>query len=142
MDSGAGIWYNESVARNRGALRKPVFTTMLDLRREYNLCNFMKTCINLANYNLGNEIDLKYDRGIRTSGPLGERIFPVDQPDEDDLARFEAIVNNTTQIYWPDDELSNIVWEAIGPYFAGDKSLDDTLRLLDNRVGLYINERR
>ena len=102
----------------------------------------IKTCINLANYNLGNEIDLEYDREITQFGPLGKRLLDVDSPDEDDLLLFEKLINSTTQIYWPDNALSDIVWEALGPYFAGDKPLDDTLRLLDNRVSLYLNEQK
>ena len=61
---------------------------------------------------------------------------------EEDGERFQALIDNTTQLYWPDDDLSDIVWEALGPYFAGDKPLDDTLQLLDNRVSLYLNEQK
>ncbi len=102
----------------------------------------IKICVNLRNYNLENEIDLEYDRGITQSGPLGKRLLDVDFPDEDDLLLFEKLINSTTQIYWPDNALSDIVWEALGPYFAGDKQLDDTLQLLDNRVSLYLNEQK
>ena len=102
----------------------------------------IKICVNLRNYNLENEIDLKNDRGITQSGPLGKRLLDVDFPDEDDLLLFEKLINSTTQIYWPDNALSDIVWEALGPYFAGDKQLDDTLQLLDNRVSLYLNEQK
>jgi ABC-type glycerol-3-phosphate transport system substrate-binding protein len=109
---------------------------------ELRLQTTIKTCVNLRNYNLENEIDLKNDRGITQSGPLGKRLLDVDPPDEDDLALFEKLINSTTQIYWPDNALSDIVWEALGPYFAGDKPLDDTLRLLDNRVSLYLNEQK
>ena len=51
-------------------------------------------------------------------------------------------MNNTTQIYWPDSAIADIVWEASGPYFAGDKTLEETIRLIENRVGLYVNELR
>jgi hypothetical protein len=36
----------------------------------------------------------------------------------------------------------DLVTEAAGPYFAGDRTLDDTLRLLANRVSLYLNEQK
>ncbi len=114
------------------------YSGMLEMRKYITI----KTCINLANYNLGNEIDLEYDREITQFGPLGKRLLDVDSPDEDDLLLFEKLINSTTQIYWPDNALSDIVWEALGPYFAGDKPLDDTLRLLDNRVSLYLNEQK
>ena len=68
--------------------------------------------------------------------------YDIETPDEDDLQRYEALINNTTRLYWPDDALSELIWEAIGPYFAGDRTLDDTIGLLGNRVGLYLNEQK
>ena len=61
---------------------------------------------------------------------------------EEDMERFETLLNSTTLLYWPDDELSNIVWDSIGPYLAGDRSLDDTVALVQNRAQLYVNELR
>lgn len=58
------------------------------------------------------------------------------------MERFETLLNSTTLLYWPDDELSNIVWDSIGPYLAGDRSLDDTVALVQNRAQLYVNEMR
>ena len=67
---------------------------------------------------------------------------PLDVATERDLQRFEALINNTIQLYWPDDTLSDIVWEAAGPYFAGDKTMDETIALLQDRVRLYVNEQK
>lgn len=39
-----------------------------------------------------------------------------------------------------DPDLESIILETSEAYFAGDKSLDDTLALLQNRVSLYVNE--
>ena len=61
---------------------------------------------------------------------------------EDKIQRFQELVDHTTQLYWPEDDLANIVWEMPGPCFAGDKTLDQTIDLLDNRVSLYLNEQR
>ena len=61
---------------------------------------------------------------------------------EDEIQRFQELVDHTTQLYWPEDDLANIVWETLGPCFAGDKTLDQTIDLLDNRVSLYLNEQR
>ena len=52
------------------------------------------------------------------------------------------MIDSTTQIYWPNSALSDVVWDAISPYFAGDRTLDDTIALLQNRVGLYLNEQK
>ncbi len=61
---------------------------------------------------------------------------------EEHVQRFRDLIDHTTQLYWPEDELANIVWETLGPYFAGDRTLDDTIALLQNRVGLYLNEQK
>ena len=60
----------------------------------------------------------------------------------EDSQRHRDLVNHTTQLYWPNDELSNLVWDSIGPYLAGDRSLDDTVALVQNRAQLYVNEMR
>ena len=66
----------------------------------------------------------------------------TEPPTENDLHRLEELIDNTTSLYWPDDELANIVWDSIGPYLAGHKSMDDVIRLIENRVKLYVDELR
>ena len=61
---------------------------------------------------------------------------------EDDIQRIDDLIDHTTRLYWPEDDLTDIVWDTLGAYFAGDRTLDDTIRLLNNRVGLYVNELR
>ena len=78
----------------------------------------------------------------RPYGYFGPEIYPMELLTEEDMERFETLVNSTTLLYWPDDELSNIVWDSIGPYLAGDRSLDDTVALVQNRAQLYVNEMR
>ena len=78
----------------------------------------------------------------RPYGYFGPEIYPMELLTEEDMERFETLLNSTTLLYWPDDELSNIVWDSIGPYLAGDRSLDDTVALVQNRAQLYVNEMR
>ena len=72
----------------------------------------------------------------------GPKIYAMALLTEEDMQRFETLVNSTTLLYWPNDSLSDIIWETIGPYLAGDRSLDDTVALVQNRVQLYVNEQR
>ena len=72
----------------------------------------------------------------------GSRVHLMELISEEHIRRFGDLVDHTTQLYWPEDELSDIVWETLGPYFAGDRTLDDTIGLLNNRVGLYLNEQK
>jgi ABC-type glycerol-3-phosphate transport system substrate-binding protein len=72
----------------------------------------------------------------------GPMIYLMDIITEKGLQRHRDLIDHTTQLYWPEDELSNIVWETLGSYFAGDRTLDDMIGLLQNRVGLYLNEQK
>ncbi len=72
----------------------------------------------------------------------GPPIYPMELLTEEDCQRFDTLINSTTQLYWPNDELADIVWDTIGPYLAGDRTLDDTVALVQNRATLYVNENR
>ena len=61
---------------------------------------------------------------------------------EEESQRHRDLVNHTTLLYWPDDELSGIVWDSLGPYFAGDWTLDHTIDIIQSRATLYVNEQR
>lgn len=104
----------------------------------------IKTPIVRKNYEMANRLDMKDTLRAEHlyGGPLHTMYFKWDQCTVDHLQRYEALINSTTQIYWPNGELSDIVWEAAGPYFAGDRSLDETVALIQNRVQLYVNENR
>ena len=98
--------------------------------------------INRKDYELGNNVDLSSKSVAPRSTFTGGPTYDVATAAEKDLQHFEALINNTTQIYWPNDSLSDIVWEALGPYFAGDKTMDETIALLQDRVRLYVNEQK
>ncbi len=52
------------------------------------------------------------------------------------------IINSIDKIQLRDNTLHDIVLEIVGAYFAGDKTLDDTVALVQNRATLYVNENR
>ena len=103
--------------------------------------------INRKDYELGSRVAVSYlnpdDPNVLPlyTCPNGP-ILGADAPDADDIQRFDELVSNTTQIYWPDDTLTDIVWDAIGPCLAGNKTLDETVALIQNRVQLYVNEQK
>lgn len=72
----------------------------------------------------------------------GPKIYLMDTMTEKDIQRHRDLIDHIIQLYWPEDDLSDIVWETLGPYFAGDRTLDDTIGLLNNRVGLYLHEQQ
>ncbi len=124
-------------------------STMESLRKRI----FFNTFVNRSDYETENQCLMEYGKKIDLSKeptalapwePFSARIliFPLDVYSEEDIQRYETLINNTTQIYWPDDALSDIVWEALGPYFAGDKTMDETIALVQDRVRLYVNEQK
>lgn len=103
----------------------------------------VKTPINKTDYLLVCKAELK-GKSV-TTGPSAflspNRVF-IETSDKQDQERFDALIDNTCLFYWPDDALADVVWESIGPYFAGDRSLDDTIALVQNRATLYVNEQK
>ena len=61
---------------------------------------------------------------------------------EEDLARYEDFIEHIDKIEICDNTIFNLVKEICGPYFAGDKGLDETVDLIQRRVSLYVNESR
>ena len=64
------------------------------------------------------------------------------QVTDEEWERFEGLINRIDKVDMYDPNIFNIVWEATGAYFAGDKTLDETVQMIQNRVGLYVNEQR
>lgn len=152
-DGSSGSFFNihgtvlamSSACRNKEAawefmryLVQPCFTKKMHWDQS------IKLPLNRKDFESGNTSDLrelKEDLPPRPTFRGGPK-FEVYPPTKEDLQRFEKLINSTAQIYWPDNDLSEMVWEAIGPYFAGDKTLDETIQLVQNRVKLYVNENR
>lgn len=63
-------------------------------------------------------------------------------PSEAQLERFWRLYESTEQITGRNDALLDIILEQADVYFAGDKSLEETARLIQNRAKLYVNEHR
>lgn len=61
---------------------------------------------------------------------------------QDELARYEDFINSIDKIEFFDNTIYDIVEETAGPYFAGDKTLNETVDLVQRRVSLYVNEQR
>jgi len=66
--------------------------------------------------------------------------IPGRKPTREELEQFTALYDAVDQVYDPDEKLLSIVREGAGAYFAGDKSLTDTVRLIQNRASLYLSE--
>ena len=66
-------------------------------------------------------------------------IYSTSQEEYDQIM---ALYNAIDSVYSYDQEIFSIVSDGAGSYFAGDRSLDDTVTQIQSRVKLYVNENR
>ncbi len=59
---------------------------------------------------------------------------------QEEVDQVMDLYNSITSIWRFDDNIFKIVEENAGPYFAGDKTLEDTVNLIQSAVKLYIGE--
>lgn len=101
------------------------------------------TCIpiNRIQYNMANKVDIErepYEAMLFIGGPVAE----IEPATPEDVLQFDDLVNSINKIDLCDSAVYNIVEDAAGPYFAGDKTLDETVELIQRRAQLYVNENR
>ena len=70
---------------------------------------------------------------------LEVKITPLSADEE---KMYRDLIANTTKISEYNGEISAIILEEAKAYFAGQKSLDDTADIIQNRVSTYVNENR
>ncbi len=97
--------------------------------------------VNRADHELMLELSTDPDTEYKTTGSSGDEInlYPISQ---EDAARFVDFYNSVGKFDESDRKMMEVVYDACGPYFAGDKGLDETVELIQNRMTLYVNERR
>ena len=98
--------------------------------------------VNRADYDLQVKVlmDTRDNRAIRGLAGLDDDGLPPMTGEE--VARFQDFYDHIDKIDRCDQNVYDIVWEQCGAYFAGDKSLDETIELIQRRVKLYVNEMR
>ena len=68
--------------------------------------------------------------------------FPLCEVDADNLIdTINGYVENAAGLRSSDAAVELIVREEIQPYFAGQKSIEECMEIIENRVDLYVNER-
>ncbi|MDE7219997.1 MAG: extracellular solute-binding protein [Oscillospiraceae bacterium] len=72
-------------------------------------------------------------------GDVTVRAHKVSQEEYDQLM---ALYDAMDAVCRRDPNLENIINEVAGAYFAGDKTLDETAALIQNRAQLYVNEQK
>jgi hypothetical protein len=59
---------------------------------------------------------------------------------EEDAAAFMQLLDGVTAVQSSDEALLDIIYEDAQYYFNGTKSLDETVRIIENRVGIKLAE--
>ncbi len=93
--------------------------------------------INLKDYEMSKNCRKAVER--EDGFGLGVKFEPRSATAEEEQ-RYENLINSIDKIDLCDKTVFDLVEECLGPYFAGDKTLDETVEMIQNRVGLYISE--
>lgn len=72
--------------------------------------------------------------------PGSDLEIPIRPVTQEEYDHFMALLNAVDQVYDPDEELTAIIREEACAYLAGKQALEDAVRLIVNRAGLYLNE--
>ena len=89
----------------------------------------------------------EYNRGIeRMRGDYSAAELAVngvsdDLLDEQEISDYEALIMSCDHLPLTDSAVLIIVREEIQAYFAGQKTLDEVLEIINNRVATFVNER-
>ena len=59
-----------------------------------------------------------------------------------EMQEFLAYVENVTECCYHDETIVNIISEESSMYFSGDQSAEDTAKLIQSRVSLYLQEQQ
>ena len=66
----------------------------------------------------------------------------TDQMGIDALDTIRSVTESVNHIVRSDSDIDIIIYEDIQPYLTGDKSLDDVIKIMNNRAGTVIKERK
>lgn len=72
--------------------------------------------------------------------PDSDLAIPIRPVTQEEYDHFMALFNAVDQVYDPDEKLTAIIREEACAYLAGKQTLEDAVRLIVNRAGLYLNE--
>lgn len=121
----------------------PRYHDQEDVARIYLQAGSIDIPINRSDYELVRETFMAKNCLNTTWGYYGGSTWvELRESTETEMQRFEDLLYSIDKIDMCDSTIYNIVLEQAGPYFAGDKTLDEAVELIQRRVTLYVNENR
>ena len=83
------------------------------------------------------------DSAETTTNAIAVEENPYNRPlTQEDVDKLMALIEGTTQVYRLDTKLNSIITEEASAYFEGQKTLEQTVDVIQNRASIYINESR
>lgn len=73
--------------------------------------------------------------------PLNRNVFNAKGLNDESIKKYEEIIEGCDNIVATDYTVINIINEEIPAYFYGQKSLDDVIAIINNRVKVLQDER-
>ena len=61
---------------------------------------------------------------------------------QSDIDRIKALIDGSTAMPDIDQKAAEMIMEEVQNYFAGDKPLDETVKVIQSRVGIYLAEKQ
>lgn len=61
---------------------------------------------------------------------------------EEEAEKFRDLTDKVSNVYAEETKFMNIINEECQAYFAGDKSVDETVKIIQGRAQTYMNEQR
>ena len=68
------------------------------------------------------------------------RIYGYKRGSKDMEDQFMQSLSNLSRYYYDDPVITTFLTEEIAPYYAGDRTIDDVVRILNDRTGKYVKE--
>ena len=78
----------------------------------------------------------------RVSEEIGGTTYYYHPVTEAEVSQIEEITEATTRALRTDDSLKEIIVNDAAPCFAGQRSVEDTAKLIQSRASIYVNEQR
>ncbi len=87
------------------------------------------------------------ENGVEVEEPknswyMGDTPIEVYAMTQAELAQFMELLRNTDRVMNYDTSIMDIINTETGAFFAGQKTAADVARIIQSRVGTYVNEQR
>ncbi len=99
--------------------------------------SYLKACMATESYTdeFGNEI-----KPVEGGVGIGSVTVDLKPLTEEEIQQFRDLTDEVSRVWETDQSLFEIIDEETKPFFAGDKSADETAKTIQNRATTYLNE--